>query len=136
MRLRPAVVLICLSTGMAGAQAFTSVEEVKPILTATQGSWIAIRNWQGQDLVYFTNIESWRCGLREIRYSVNGGTETRKTMEPCYRDAPSPNAFQDEAHLPYVAFPPGSVERISVTLVFADGSTAQAEFERAQVELR
>ncbi|WP_425092476.1 hypothetical protein [Tropicimonas sp. S265A] len=136
MRVRPALILLCLIPGMATAQTFTTVDEVKPILTATQGSWIAVRNWQGQDLVYFTQVESWRCGLREIRYSVNGAAEAVKPMEPCYTDAPSPNAFQDSAHQPYVSFPAGSVETVSVTLVYSDGSTTEASFNRAQVELR
>ncbi len=120
---------------MAAAQAFTTVEEVKPILTATQGNWIAIRESQGKDLVYFTQIESWRCGLREIRYSINGGPEARKDMEPCYRDAPSPNAFQEPGHTPYIAQPAGSVSTVSVTVVYADGSSSSASFERAQIAI-
>lgn len=136
MRMQAAILALCLSSGGLAAQSFTTVEEVKPILTATQANWVAVRNWQGQDLVYFTQLESWRCGLREIRYSINGGAETTKEMEPCYSEAPSPNAFEDKSHLPYVAFPGGSVTSISVSITYQDGSTADATFDRAEVELR
>ncbi|MEM9394732.1 MAG: hypothetical protein AAGA38_12795 [Pseudomonadota bacterium] len=136
MRLRLVFLVLCLTPAASGAQTFTTVDEVKPILTATQASWVSVRSWQGQDLLYFTQIESWRCGLREIRYSVNGETEATKAMEPCYTDAPSPNAFQDANHLPYIAFPGGSIERISVRITYADGSSADAVFNRSDVELR
>lgn len=135
MRLGSLLLLLCAAAGMATAQTFTTVAEVKPILTATQATWIAVRETQGKDLVYFTQIESWRCGLREIRYSINGGPETVKPMEPCYTDAPSPNAFQDAGHKPYVAQPGGSVQSVSVTVVYADGSTGSASFERAQIAI-
>lgn len=136
MSLRCALAALCLVPGALVAQTFTTVEEIKPILTATQGNWVAVRNWQEQDLLYFTQLESWRCGLREIRYSVNGGTEGIKAMEPCYTDAPSPNALQDTNHQPYVAFPGGSIERIAVSIIYADGSRAEASYDRADVELR
>ncbi|MDJ0992365.1 MAG: hypothetical protein QNI90_02215 [Dinoroseobacter sp.] len=128
--------VLCLVPTVLGAQTFTTAEEVKPILTATQGSWVTVRTWQGQDLLYFTQLESWRCGLREIRYSVNGEAAAVKAMEPCYTDAPSPNAFQDTSHLPYAAFPEGSIETIAVTVTYADGSNAEAQFNRADIELR
>lgn len=136
MPLRLVLLALCMCPMVASAQTFTTAEEVKPILTSTQDSWVTLRVWQGQDLLYFTQIESWRCGLREIRYSVNGAAEAVKAMEPCYEDAPSPNAFQDTDHLPYVSFPEGSVTSIAVRITFADGSGAEAQYERAAVELR
>lgn len=140
--IRPVVIalssiLTVLCAPAALAVNFTTAAEVKPILQATQATWVAVRTFNGQDLLYFTQIESWRCGLRELSYEVNGDGQRRtKEMEPCYDDTPAPNAFRLDSHLPYVTFAPDSVTNVSVTLTFEDGSTLSAQFPRNQIELR
>lgn len=116
---------------------FTTAVEVKPILGMTKGNWVAVRDYNGQDLVYFTHLLSWRCGLWDIRYGVNGApAEEVFPMEPCYPDSATPNAMTDvETFLPYVTMPPGSVESIYVEVTFDDGTTDFARFDRAEVEI-
>lgn len=126
--------LLLAATPLA-AQQFTTAAEVKPILTATKANWIAVREYEGQDLLYFTQILSWRCGLIEIMYSVNGADPVRYEAEPCYEDEAQPNALKMEGTLPYVALPLGSVETVGISLVFDDGSTDGAMFDRAGVQI-
>lgn len=140
--IRPLVIALSSFLTLQSATAvlaanFTTAAEVKPILQATQSTWVAVRKFNGQDLLYFTQIESWRCGLSELAYELNGDGQRRtKALEPCYDDTPAPNAFKRDDHLPYATFAPDSVASVSVTLTFEDGSTLSAQFAREQIELR
>jgi len=114
---------------------FTTAVEVKPILGMTPQNWVAIRRYEGNDLVYFTHLLAWRCGLWDIRYSVNGDAAMQSlVMEPCHEDTAQPNALMDVVNfLPYITLPPDSVETITVELAFDDGTTDTATFSRAEV---
>lgn len=113
----------------ASAQQFTTAAEVRPMLEATKARWIAVREFDGKDLLYFTNLLAWRCGLDAIFYSVNGGAETRWT-EACYENETDPNALKE---MPYVSFPLGSVESVTVRLQYDDGGTDSASYQRGQI---
>ena len=118
----------------AESQTFTTAAEVKPILTATQASWIAVRPYDGNDLLYFTNALAWRCALTEIRYGLNGApAETVLPMEPCYEAEAAPNALMMEGPPIYLTLPLESVQTVSVVLVFDDGSELPADYLRAAV---
>lgn len=112
---------------------FTTATEVKPILTATKTSWAALREYDGKDLLYFTHLVAWRCGLHEIQYSVNGAALQVFEVEACYTDTAQPNAMKLETHLPYVSYDLGSVSHVSVTLIYDDTSTDSIEFTRKDI---
>lgn len=114
---------------------FTTATEVRPILGMTKSNWVAVRDYEGQDLVYFTHLLSWRCGLWDIRYGLNGAPATQVfPMEPCHADTASPNAMTDVANfLPYETFPSGHVTSIYVEIVMDDGTTDFAQFDRNEV---
>ena len=126
-----ATLLLLASPGWA--QNFTTAAEVKPILVATKANWIAVREYEGQDLLYFTHIEAWRCGLSEVNYMVNQGTPQAWQMEPCYEDTAQPNAIKAEGRLPFIALPLGATAEVIVSLVFDDGSIETEKFERAAI---
>ncbi len=115
------------------AAPFTTAAEVKPILDATRRNWVALREYGGKDLLYFTQLEAWRCGLSEIRYAVNGGPEQPYQAEPCHTETGQPNAMTLKGHLPFVEFPPGTVQSVVVRLIYDDGTTDQAEFRRGEI---
>jgi hypothetical protein len=127
--------LVLSLAGPGFAQSFTTAAEVKPILDATRANWIAVREYDGKDLVYFTQVLSWRCGLAEIRYGLNGAAaDTVLPMEPCYDTEATPNALKMEGGPEiYLSLPLQSVNSVSVVLVLDDGSELSAEFARAAV---
>jgi len=117
---------------------FTTAVEVRPILDVTRGNWAAVRLYNGQDLVYFTGLLSWRCGLWDIRYGINGAPPTTEyEMEPCHLDTAQPNALSDVAnYLPYITLPPDSVQSLTVEITFDDGTTDSATYDRAQIQIQ
>ncbi|PRY24970.1 hypothetical protein CLV78_102144 [Aliiruegeria haliotis] len=134
--MRLAMALICLGLGATpvAAQNFTTAAEVKPILGMQKDRWVAVREFDGQDLVYFTAVLSWRCGLDGIFYGLNGAApEVALDMEPCHEGTPAPNALTGEGHEIYITAPLGSVESISLRLVFDDGTTEEGRWDRAAV---
>ena len=112
---------------------FTTATEVKPILMATKSAWLALREYDGNDLLYFTHLAAWRCGLHEIRFSLNGAPEQVFEVEQCHTETAQPNALTMETYLPYITYDLGSVNRVSVTLVFDDATKASADYMRKDI---
>ncbi|MCK8463655.1 hypothetical protein MUY35_07315 [Aliiroseovarius sp. S1339] len=115
------------------AQNFTTADEVRPILDATKGSWVAVREYDGKDLLYFTHLLAWRCGLDQILYSLNGQPERAFNAEPCYEDEPQPNAIKVADKPPYLEFDLKSIDLVTVRLVFDDGAESMKSYERAEI---
>ncbi|MGH1329855.1 MAG: hypothetical protein ACRBBK_03165 [Paracoccaceae bacterium] len=121
--------------GAARGENFTTAAEVRPILEATKAQWIAVRQYDGADLLYFTNLLAWRCGLEQIEYAINGAPATALTAEPCYAAQAAPNALKVEDILPYVRLPLASVERIDVILTYDDGEMQTQSYLRNEIEI-
>ncbi|MCF8487365.1 MAG: hypothetical protein K9G71_19400 [Rhodobacteraceae bacterium] len=133
MKIKLAAIVFPLASA-ALAQGFTTAAEVKPILQATKTNWVALRDYDGNDLLYFTHLESWRCGLAQVRFSVNSTAATRVwEMEPCYEGTAQPNVLKLEDHLPYIVIPQGMTNTVSVVVVYDDGTEDRADFERKAI---
>ena len=117
----------------AGAQQFTTAEEVKPMLDFTRADWVSLREYNGNDQLLFTHILAWRCGIDRISYAVNGAKRERLKVEPCYEGETRPNDFKDNDILPYVTFPQGAVETVTVWLTYDDGSTDKEDYKRKAI---
>lgn len=114
---------------------FTIAAEVKPILAATRGNWVAVREFDGQDLLYVTHLWSWRCGLVQMKLGVNGAEPEIWPMPECHLDMATPNAIHDSDGPPWRAYPLGSVQQIEVQLTFDDLDTDSARFDRRGVQI-
>jgi len=112
---------------------FTTATEVRPILDATRANWVAVREYDGRDLVYVTHLFSWRCGLYGLSISVNDGPAQDWPLPPCRTGTAQPNAITAEDGLPYWEFPPGHVQSLRVDILYDDLEADSARFERAQV---
>ncbi|MGY3436511.1 MULTISPECIES: hypothetical protein [unclassified Marinovum] len=99
---------------------FTTATEIRSILDATKGNWVAVREYDGRDLVYFTHLLAWRCGLAQMEYGINGGAMQVFALPPCHEDMATPNALLPEDGLPYVGFGLGSVQTIELRITYDD----------------
>ncbi|KNG95098.1 hypothetical protein [Pseudaestuariivita atlantica] len=108
---------------------FLTATEVRPILNATRANWIAVRDFNGQDLVYVTHLWSWRCGLLRIEVAINGGAFEDWPMPACHDDTSAPNAILPEDGLPYIAHAGGSVKEVAVRITYDDLGTDEARFD-------
>jgi hypothetical protein len=111
---------------------FTTATEIKPIMTATKGNWVAVREYDGRDLVYLTQVLSWRCGLVGVRVALNGGPMQDWPLPPCQIDTAQPNAIPQDAKI-YESYPLKSVNALDVEIIYDDLSRDSAHFERNQV---
>lgn len=114
---------------------FTTAVEVKPILNATRGNWIAVREYNGQDLIYVTHLWAWRCGLLELRVGINGAPPAPWPLPACHLDKPAPNMVLETDGLPYRAYGLGSIAMIEVQITYDDLTTDSAKFNRQGVQI-
>ena len=111
---------------------FTTAAEIRPIIEATRGNWVAVREYDGQDMLYLTHLLSWRCGMHQVSVGVNGGAMEVWEMPVCQTDTAAPNAFPDGAVI-YKSFGLGEIESIAVEILYDDLGTAEGAFGRKEV---
>jgi len=113
-----AVLLALLPAGRVKAQASLEGQE-KRVLNLTKSSWAHFRDFDGRQLIYFTHLESYRCAIKAVRYSLNGDALDRAwRLQPC--DPGKPHAITTDR--PYISLPLGSAKTIALELTFDDGS--------------
>lgn len=93
-----------------------------------QPGWVQFRDFADKQIVYFTALQTMRCRLSEVRYSVNSDAlDKRFPLGAC--DPQQPFNIPDEGGDPtkwiLVNFPMGSVKTLTVQAVWADGSGSE-----------
>ncbi|MGB3243865.1 MAG: hypothetical protein WBB25_04990 [Sulfitobacter sp.] len=112
---------------------FTTAAEIRPIMDATRGKWVAVREYDGKDLLYVTHIWGWRCGLKAMAISVNGEAMQNWPLPPCHEEYSTPNAVLEEDGQPYLSLRLGAVQTIDIQIVYDDLGMDVAHFERGRV---
>lgn len=112
---------------------FTTAAEVKAIMNATKGNWVAVREYDGSDLLYVTHIWSWRCGLAAMAISINDEPMQNWPLPGCHMQYATPNAILEEDGLPYLKLRLGSVQNITIQIIYDDLTGDVASFQRGNV---
>lgn len=114
---------------------FLDAAQIRPILNATKGQWVAVRKYNGRDLLYFTHLLAWRCGLDGISYAVNDSDDFKPwDIGVCDETAASPAAIaQDQAI--YTSLPLGSITSVSVRITYDDEATDTVRYDRKTIEI-
>lgn len=127
--------IICMAASAANAQMLDAAK-IRPILSATKGQWVAVREWNGQDVVYFTHLLSWRCGLDKIEYGINSkSTDKVWNFIPCDETHSNPMALPADQQI-FQGFNLKSIDTITVKITYDDGKVDSVTFDRAAVEIQ
>ena len=90
---------------------------------ARDSGWVSFRNWNGQQLVYFTPLQTLHCRLSEIRYSINNDAlDQRFELVEC--NPQTPLALPSGSGLDDIALQlaPDTAQTVAVQVVWDDGS--------------
>lgn len=100
----------------------------KQILDQFWTSWIAFDSGGNHGLVYFTQMLSFRCAIKQVHYSLNGTALDKEIkMPPC--DAKNPYAIPDD-YQPYFKVK-DDVTSMAVQVTYTDGTKSPVrEYKR------
>jgi hypothetical protein len=94
-------------------------EDEKKILDQFWTSWIDFRDWQGGMLVYFSQLITYRCAIKEVRYRYNGALLDKVwTLPPC--DLADPNSVPEKATI-YMKVEGAAKDRVHVGQAYLCG---------------
>lgn len=97
------------------------IRDQRKILDLTATSWLSFREFNGV-LVYYTQLMSFRCAIREARIGIDSAVPDKVlTMPPC--DVRDPSSIPASA-TPYLNLAP-STRSVSVELTYRDGSVSE-----------
>ncbi len=103
---------------------FTTAEAAlaqgKMTVNALQGSWVTLRDFNGQVLVYFTTLMSYRPVIKEVRYSINN-----ENVDRPFKFKPTEKMFEAGSDL-YISAP-RDTQYVAVQVTFRDGTTSAVQ---------
>lgn len=99
----------------------------KQILQATKDNWVSFRDYNGRQLIYFTHLEAWKCGITEVRFSINSDALDQIYELQACGETPD-NAVT--VHNPYIVLHLNTAQSISVQITYEDGSKSEVVHKR------
>src|ERR1700759_5536775 len=97
------------------------IHDQRKILDMTATSWLSFREFNGL-LVYYTQLMSYRCAIREARIGIDT-TVPDKVLKMPACDPRDPSVIPSDA-TPYLKLPPAT-KSVSVELTYRDGSVSE-----------
>lgn len=91
-----------------------------------QTGWVQFRNFGDRQLIYFTALQTMRCRLSEVRFSINSkGLDRRFPLGPCDPQQPFNIPDDPDNTFIYQQFSPDSVKTLTIQVVWSDGSGSE-----------
>jgi hypothetical protein len=97
------------------------IHDQRKILDMTATSWLSFREFNGL-LVYYTQLMSYRCAIREARVGIDTAVPDKVLKMPAC-DPRDPSVIPSDA-VPYLKLPPAT-KSVSVELTYRDGSVSE-----------
>jgi len=120
----------------ASQEQMVDAAQIRPILNATKNNWVAVREWDGRDLVYFTHLLTWRCGLTKIQYSINSTAVNQNwAFIPCDETSPTPMALPAGQKI-YGSFKLNSIQTLTVKITYDDGGVDTVSYQRDAIQIQ
>ncbi|MCA9121293.1 MAG: hypothetical protein H6822_18145 [Planctomycetaceae bacterium] len=94
----------------------------KSILQRFTSTWVAMRDYDGKRLLYFSTLMSYRAAIEEVRYGL--GVEVPDKIYDMPPDDPKNPGAITEDFLTYIEIP-GDTELVTVQLKFKDGTESK-----------
>lgn len=114
--------IICILTTIGLTSPGHAAGQEKQILEMTKDNWVAYRDFNGRQLIYFTHLEAWKCGITQVSYSINSeALDQIYELQPC--DPKKPNAVTTDT--PYISLPLNTSQTIAVQLTYEDGTKSE-----------
>ncbi len=112
----------------AAAPAVSSSRVAQDQATLKQAStpWASVSKSWPHDMLDLSSVAPYVCGIKSMQFSVNGGETRTQGFSPC-------SGGTAKANPPYWSFSQNSVETVSVTLTFANGSRQTRTYSRADI---
>ncbi len=97
------------------------IRDQRKILDMTASSWLSFRDYNGL-LVYYSQLLSFRCAIREARIGIDSAVPDKVLKMPAC-DMKDPMSIPSQAQT-YMKLP-SATKSVSVELTFRDGSVSE-----------
>ena len=120
------IVAILLFSGLTFTANAMPDDQMKKILNMTQNSWVSFRDFNGKQLIYFTHLEAYTCGIKKVHYSLNSNDLDKVwELQPCA----SKGISSIKKELIYLTLPLGTAKSIAVQLIFFDDTKSEVIYK-------